>query len=420
MNPAAVAVNDQFQDGIYYRSKETPAPFYRLLLLNVAPGAPANEARVALAELWVMLQQLRQGVVQDLQATRPTDPPFVAVAGNDLTVLIGYGARLFDAAAHDPPLTTARRPRALHRLAPPVVGVAAPRPFPKLHWDSSLLVNPADADIALQFIGDTELLVNRAIVEVRKRIRQVPLQWVTFYSGFQREDRRSWIDFHDGINTMSADERRLAMEIAASAQFPWLAGGTYMNFMRIAIDLDLWQSLRREQQEVLVGRDKLTGCPITRFEVDAAGNLVPRLIEQCPFTREVPNNPPLSYLDPGRPAETRALTAHIFRSNLNRGSASQPANNRIYRQGYEFLEALPVDAGDIRLGLNFVSFQRDTEFVENILTTERWLQDVNFGGRANAAPPDPQAIALMRLMAAAYFAVPPKADPFPGAALFDA
>jgi hypothetical protein len=38
--------------------------------------------------------------------------------------------------------------------------------------------------------------------------------------------------------------------------------------------------------------------------------------------------------------------------------------------------------------------------------------------RAPAREPEP--IPLKRLMAAAYFAAPPKGDPFPGAALFNA
>ncbi len=87
----------------------------------------------------------------------------------------------------------------------------------------------------------------------------------------------------------------------------------------------------------------------------------------------------------------------------------------MYRQGYEFLDPAPRN---ISAGLNFVSFQRTTRFIENILEIPKWMGDVNFGGPADPEPTDPPPIPLMSLLAGGCYAVPPNGDPFPGADLF--
>ncbi|MGY1829110.1 Dyp-type peroxidase [Geodermatophilus sp. SYSU D01180] len=419
MTGVAIA-GDQLQEGIYFRSGTSPGHCYRLLLLHVIAGTPAEDARRAVSSLWRMLADLKDGVVEDLRATRPGDPQLTGAAGGGLTVLIGYGARFFSSTLHSPRLTSARRPPALHTLAGPPSRADQPAPFRQLHWAATLAGNAGEADLAMQFIGDTELVVNRAVVEVRKRIRRpadpLPLSLVTFFAGFHREDRRSWIDFHDGVNTLTEAERRSAMVVRPSSDTPWLDGGTYMTFLKIAVDLDAWQQLDRSEQEVLVGRDKLTGCPVERFDQDDKGRPVPRLIATCPGTATIPPSPPPEYIDPPRPDGRLAQGTHIHRSNLNRGDPGQDANNRVYRQGYEFLDPATLD---IHAGLNFVSFQRTTKFIENILDIPKWMGEVNFGGPAEPEPSDPRPIELMSLLAGGFYAVPPQGDPFPGADLFD-
>jgi hypothetical protein len=114
--------------------------------------------------------------------------------------------------------------------------------------------------------------------------------------------------------------------------------------------------------------------------------------------------------------------SHIHRTNINRaGPAGEDENNRIFRQGYEFLEAFAN--GQPRLGLNFVSFQRRLSRLTNLLDTAGWLGDVNFGGLECPAPGAPRPISLLSIIAGGFYAVPPQADPvqgeeFPGAGIF--
>ena len=42
----------------------------------------------------------------------------------------------------------------------------------------------------------------------------------------------------------------------------WLLGGTYLAFLRIAVDIASWDGLNSYDQEIIIGRDKLTGCPL--------------------------------------------------------------------------------------------------------------------------------------------------------------
>lgn len=51
----------------------------------------------------------------------------------------------------------------------------------------------------------------------------------------------------------------------------------------------------------------------------------------------------------------------MHRANQNRAEPTSSATRRIFRQGYEFL--VDIRPAGPRLGLNFVSFQRDLEHV---------------------------------------------------------
>lgn len=84
-----------------------------------------------------------------------------------LTALVGYGARMFDPEAHEPPLTSAPRPDYLAPLAD----------FPHLPW-AEPCVNRGEADVALQLTASRGAAVSIAAVEVAKLIADLglPLQ----------------------------------------------------------------------------------------------------------------------------------------------------------------------------------------------------------------------------------------------------
>ncbi len=412
------------QEGIYFRGGERPPPFLRLLFLNFAHSTTGDDAFVAIKQLWEMLQELKNGHVRDLKPLRPDESDIVVPSGN-LKVLLGYGVRFFETNRHHERWVAREyRPSG---LGPRLLG-GRNRPFDSFHWSESSSSTSAQSDITFQFTAETELAVNRAIVEVKKLIddNDLPLEFASFYGGFHRDDLRSWIDFHDGINNMREHERATAME-TTGLDTPWMSGGTFLAFMRIEVDLLVWRKLSRLEQEILVGRTKLLGCPIESV-VDTDGQLEITTVNGCPtsdplrvntssgcpmtgLSRELPS----SYRNPPRATNSLARASHIHRSNQNRGDPGQDSNNRIYRQGYEFLDSYPN--GSPRVGLNFIGFQRDMATVRRILSINSWLGEVNFGGPAGEGQ-EPPPVRLMSLQAGGFYCVPPKENPFPGSSVF--
>jgi deferrochelatase/peroxidase EfeB len=149
------------------------------------------------------------------------------------------------------------------------------------------------------------------------------------------------------------------------------------------------------------------GCPI--MGIDAEG---PHSMRDCPA--RIGSDSP-DYRNPP-PASVRlgniARFSHMNRTNPKRQRGRiGDRDNRIFRQGYEFLEALP--GGRLRIGVNFVSFQRSISALTGILTSEGWLGDANFGGERSRGRPT-----ILSLIGGGYYAVPPAGQPFPGADIF--
>jgi len=400
---ASGAAADQLQEGIFFRPGEMAPPHFLLLLLDVRPGTSAADAGVALGEIGDMLRALqRRGKVRDLRPTRVGESAATVPAGG-FSMLLGFGASFFDAARHNPPLTTADRPA---YLAPLTAGESA---FATIPWVEGANESvPGEADLCLQFTGVSASGVARPGVELWKLItdRHLPLEIRGSHHGFQRDDGRSWIDFHDGLSNIESSQRLAAL--AADPDPGWMASGTYMAFLRLEIDLAAWRMLSREGQEAIVGRDKLTGCPLERVE-RADGALLPR-----PFAGCIAGD--AQYRDPPQTSDPLVEASHIHRANQNRAQPTTPASQRIFRQGYDFLESIGPEGP--RLGLNFVSFQKDLARLQYVLSQTGWLGDVNFGGPTNPGAGEPEPVVLMRLLAGGFYAVPPRGEPFPGAALF--
>ncbi len=392
------------QPGIAYQPGKRPSACYRLLLLDAAEGADRAAVRDGLEAVDDMLRQLRGGEVRELRGRPPDDADAGAKVFEGLEHLFGYGRRLFDPDAHPTRLTDAPRPAHLSRLPPD-------GPFPSLRWEGGPgHVNRGEADIALQLTAERQAGVNCAAVEVWKLLHDehIPLRPVASFEGFSRADGRGWLEFHDGVSNILSSQRQAALE--APADPPWIEGGTYMAFLRIVVDLATWRTLSRARQELVVGRDKLTGAALVGTRREASGEVVPiaaEHVEGAPDPRQKSE-----FIDPPQTTDAVVEASHVHRANQLRGSPSAAAALRIFRQGYEFLDDID---GDPRLGLNFVSFQRDLGILQHLLHLPGWLGDVNFGGSSDGSG---EATTILRVAAGGFYAVPPVEQPFPGASLF--
>lgn len=396
-------MSDSVQPGIFYRKGDAAPDFYRLVTFNFTAGTAREAAAETITDLWAVLSDLQQGIVRDLLPSRDGDPE-IRVNPAGLIPTLCFGTKLFRSGG----LLADRAP-----TDQPQLGT---RPFAALRWADGAEKMAAQTDFAIALHAASELGVARAVVELQKRItdRQLPVKMVCFFAGLHRDDRRSWIDFHDGINNMeSGEQRRIALQVVQN-DADWLVGGSTMLFLKIAIDLQGWRALPRSVQEALVGRDKLTGCPLDRVDVLADGTLAPVPVTGCPMSSQIPSSGPFVEI-PTQAHDPIVIASHIHRANLVRGGPEQMLANRIFRQGYEFVDSPP--AGGVRVGLNFVSFQNDFDRVVQILNTQHWMRDVNFGGIAG--DPNVPAFPLMSVIAGGYFLIPPVGDPFPGAAAFE-
>ena len=247
----------------------------------------------------------------------------------------------------------------------------------------------ADVAFAVQFTADTPLAVERAIVETWKLLHdegEPALEIVAVFSGSQRDDGRSWIDFHDGLSNLSPSERAEAIVIRAGSDPPsaaWTINGSYLAFIRLGINLAIWRDLTDTKQERLVGRDKLTGCPLVSFGEDedepgspAAGCPIPGALTA---EGDIPFRDPPPITDP----DTVAAETHMRRTNQRNVTpdgvhvpASDVTSFRIFRQGYPYLE--PHSTEPFRVGLNFVSFQNSPQRLIGMLAYRRMARRDEF------------------------------------------
>ncbi|MBA3571474.1 MAG: Dyp-type peroxidase [Pyrinomonadaceae bacterium] len=321
-------------------------------------------------------------------------------------MLIGYGYNIFDI-----PGVLKSRPAALgdafRFLSPSAGGGGNFLPGSGLMYADDIATNLATEDIALQLIGDTQLAINRPIVEVQTYLRSVSdpaIEVASVYHGFNREDGRSWIGFHDGVSNIPSHQRWKAIEIKTAG---WTEGGTYKTFIRLGVNLEAWEQVSVLRQNNVVGRDKNTGCPVTG--VDLVGN--PVAASGCPVagSGDIFDPANSNFKEPTAPmlGDIKIIRSHVQRANNAHSTDwASKSSLRVYRQGYEFLETLSTPSR-IEVGLNFICFQDHPERIFRVLTQDGWLGATNFGGEINQQNPDIGLRQLLTVRAAGNFLIPP-------------
>ena len=424
------------QDGIYYDKIPFQAKHslqgsihsnhcFALLFLK-APNNSAYEVQKSIEGLWKMYDSLRNGYSYELEDC--SFPP------GGLTILISYGQRIFELSGISKKIPVDFKEKQFLPAKPgkpilPGCGIK----YSDINHDNVGL----SEDIALQFIADTQLGTYRAIVETKKYLqknKKQPLKFSKFYTGFQRDDGRSWLGFHDEVSNMKSSKERLdaiAIDTINNKLLPrdyWTRNGTYMVYLRLEIDLDMWNTIDRRNQELIIGRDKLRGSPIVG--IDKNGNPVtnkalPSAYEVHGFDRRFHEHP--DYLRPPKlPKNVRPLLdtqasaeilneSHIGRArHIDNIDSEYRVSRRIFRQGFEFLDPIYNDpTKNLRVGQNFISFQNDPSRLFFILTHPDWMGNTNFGGSKNN-----KMKKLLSVLAAGVFFVPPMEKPFPGISLF--
>jgi len=429
-------MNRRFQKGIYFRNEpfhfvskdESPNDSFAILFVRVSSTAPTNRISEELGSLWNIYKDLGKGKIIHL--------PGCIVPSGQLSVLIGFGPTLFSIRGIERKIPRDFKDK---QFLPPIGGA------PVIH-DSGIKYSHFQHEnlgttqhIGIQFTSKTQLATYRAVVETWKYLSNIEpskriLNFTEFFTGFQRDDSRSWLGFHDQVSNIDTlNERKEAIFInrgnnnLVPRDF-WTEGGTYLAFLRTAINLEIWEKIEQKQQEIIIGRDKLTGIPLAG--IDKKGN--PVTTERCPPVSEIRaydkrfhdhpdyfSKPQLSKMNGVDESASiqRLSQSHIGRvRHVNHLRAGNTASRRIFRQGFDFIQPIYNNSTmKLIVGLNFVSFQNDPGRLFFILTDPNWLGNTNFGGAGQIYGIDD----LLSVLAAGVFFVPPDEKPFPGASIFE-
>ena len=302
-----------------------------------------------------MLKNLEKGIVNYLSEVNKRH-----LHPGNLTTLIGYGPALFliDGVKKQKPLELNEVVFKLPNLNGG--GFYCLREFPALVYSKDVVTDDTQSEqIGLQFIGDDEFITGKQpYFEHEKLLSRLQnskgndsLYIKSVFTGFQRDDGRNWFGFHDGVSNLPSKDRLQVMSIAkkdVTQNDMWTINGTYMSFLRVEFDINEWVKLKETDQSIIIGRDKITGCPLIgvdknkqpikdkrcpvkgTFEVIEKGNEIFRAT--CSIRKT-------SYLPPGF-SNNLLKKSHIGVANPRDGQADRTNAYRIYRQGFEFLERI--------------------------------------------------------------------------------
>ncbi|MFI5541344.1 Dyp-type peroxidase [Nocardia sp. NPDC051900] len=235
-----------------------------------------------------------------------------------LTVTVGFGPAVFTAAGLEH-----RRPSWL-------------RPLPPFAIDR-LESAWTGGDLLLQICAEEATTVSHAVrVLCRSVTSLVTVRWVQrgFRDAAPGRTPRNLMGQVDGTVNLAPGTPEFARLVwDDGATQPWLRGGTSCVLRRIAMTLDTWDRIDREERELTVGRTIADGAPLTgtgEFDepdfaaVDANG---------------IPVIPPSSHI-------ARAHHTHD--------------GERFLRRGYNYDDA-PTPGATSNSGLLFAAYQRDVD-----------------------------------------------------------
>jgi deferrochelatase/peroxidase EfeB len=305
----------------------TPAPPHAIFAAFDAIAPSRAELATALEALSDRARQLTKGYDALLGAPGEGPTPDSGILGphvtpDGLTVTIAFGASLFD---HRYGLA-ARKPRALKPMTI----------FP----DDALLAEECHGDLLVQLCANSEQTLLNALRDLMRATRgSLAPRWkIEGFLPVSREPGkpRNLLGFKDGTANPDTRDRRLMESLiwAHNGEPAWAAGGTYQVVRIIRNRVEFWDRVARQEQELMIGREKSTGAPLGRPKED---------------------DDPDYASDPK--GDRIPLDAHI---RLARPRTAKSEGSRILRRGYNYSRGLDM-SGQLDMGLVFCCFQADVE-----------------------------------------------------------
>lgn len=291
--------------------------------------------------------------------------------GQDVAdVVVGFAPRFFGSPG---------APRFTEPLQVPA-GFTAPPP---------LRGTAVDADLIFYVVATEEARVStflEALWTLRPAITSINMD-----RGYSRTDGTEVFGYKDGLRNLSRNERFKVAFIHEDDQPEepsGAEGGSYMAFLRILQNPDAFHQLADDAtRDAVIGRIK------DGTRLDLAPGTNPRTEPDMPA-----NEPP-------------PLTSHVRKV----GPRGLHDDVKIFRRGLPFVE---VAGGQVRVGLNFVSFQASLNQFDVVFND--WMMNPHFphGGPGVDRLFDP-SLGITSFEKSGLFFVPPHDERFLGATLFD-
>jgi deferrochelatase/peroxidase EfeB len=266
------------------------------------------------------------GAVAGLQETPPVDTgEALGLRPSRLTVTIGFGPSLFKHGT-----LAARRPAHLSPLGD--------LPGDQLDPDRS------DGDLCIQACADDPQVAFHAVRNLLRIGRGVvELRWLQLGFGSntsttsKEPSPRNLMGFKDGTRNIRVDDReRMDRFVWVGGDEPqrWLRGGTYLVARRIRMLLENWDHNVLREQEVTIGRRKVSGAPLGGSKEFDTPNL----------RAQVAGEPVIP------------MDAHI-----RMAAPGTNGGQEILRRSYAYTDGVDPRTGLLDAGLFFICFQRDPQ-----------------------------------------------------------
>ncbi|SEB79339.1 dye decolorizing peroxidase [Rhodococcus pyridinivorans] len=236
--------------GTHQAGIDTPAQsFASFVALDLAEGVD-RDGLVGIMRVWA---EDSRRLTTGTPALGDTEPE-LAVDPARLTVTVGYGPAVFDAAG-----LTDRRPAWL-------------KPLPAFSIDR-LEERWSGGDLLLQVCADDPVTVSHAVRTLTRSVRSVAtVRWIQ--RGFRRAagtrpdgtTMRNLMGQVDGTVNPAPRSPDFDRQVWNPGDPPWMAGGTSLVLRRIRMELDTWDELDRPARELAVGRRLSNGAPLTGSE----------------------------------------------------------------------------------------------------------------------------------------------------------
>jgi len=331
----------------------------------------SREALIAMLKSWTLAAAAmtqgrpvgRFGAEGNYDAPPEDTGEAIGLPPSGLTITFGFGPTLFRTTdGRDRFGLASQQPTILHQLPH----------FPRDMIDPAI----SNGDLCIQACANNPQVAVHAVRNlVRLAFGTAAVRWSQ--NGFGKSSStshdtatpRNLMGFKDGTNNIRHDDtRELDEQVWVQTQDSpkWMDDGTYMAVRKIRMTIETWDRTSLREQELVFGRSKLEGAPLS------GGNE----FTDPDFTSLGRENAPLI------PIDSHVAIAH-------------PDNNdghRVLRRGYNYTDSSDA-LGRLDAGLFYIAFARnlDTQFIPmqmRLSQNDRMNEYVRYiGDAAFAVPP---------------------------------